>query len=246
MLKPVDPKAALAVAAMTALLVGSAGSALAADASGLTELVTAPPAPQIELRDIDGRRHRLSDLRGKVVLVNFWASWCPPCRAEMPSLQRLWDRLRHTDFVVLAIAAGESKRDVVGFDFSLPARLTFTLLPDPDFDATQYWPVRGLPASFVIDTRGRVTHVAHGARRWDSPHILALLRTLIDTAPGSIQEPVAAFRKRPALPRLPGSRRRAPCGRLGAASNPPPGPQPNALLVRGRLSANQKPNREPR
>ncbi len=186
MLKPLDRVVALAAAALTALLVGSAGSARAADASGLTELVTAPPAPQIELRDIGGRTHRLSDLRGKVVLVNFWASWCPPCRAEMPSLQRLWDRLKHTDFVVLAIAAGENKRDVAGFYFSLPARLTFALLPDPDLDATQYWPVRGLPASFVIDARGRVTYVAHGARRWDSPHILALLRTLIDTAPGSI------------------------------------------------------------
>lgn len=138
-----------------------------------------PAAPELVLTDIHGVTHRLSDLRGSVVLLNFWATWCPPCRTEMPSLQRTWNQLKSPDFHILAVATGEDLRSIAHFYRSLPEPLTFTLLPDPQNTGWRVWPFHGLPATFVIDKSGHIATLAEGAREWDSPEILAALRALM-------------------------------------------------------------------
>jgi thiol-disulfide isomerase/thioredoxin len=90
-------------------------------AGGLDVLQTRPAAPKLVLADVYGVIHRLADLRGSVVLVNFWATWCPPCRQEMPGLQRAWEQLKGTDFRILAVATGQDSASIAQFYRSMPA-----------------------------------------------------------------------------------------------------------------------------
>lgn len=160
-----------------ALCLLGAGSANAA--GSLDVLQRRPAAPNLALADVYGVTHRLADLRGSVVLVNFWATWCPPCRQEMPGLQRAWEQLEGADFRILAVATGENNASIAQFYRSLPAPLTFTLLPDPENTGWRTWPFHGLPATFIIDKSGHVVDLVEGAREWDSPEMLAVLRRLI-------------------------------------------------------------------
>ncbi|WJW74815.1 TlpA disulfide reductase family protein [Thiohalobacter sp. IOR34] len=142
----------------------------------LTPLEDRPPAPDFELTDLDGRVHRLSDYRGKVVIVNFWATWCPPCREEMPSMQRAWNWLQKNDMQLLAINVGENEDQV--FEFTANYPVDFPLLLDEDSSVIERWPVRGLPTTFIVDTRGRLAYRAIGGRAWDSPELLIPARAL--------------------------------------------------------------------
>ena len=149
-------------------------------AETLTTLPHRPNAPILELPDISGEILTLQDMRGRVVLVNFWATWCPPCRAEMPSLQRLRDKFSPNDFRLLAVNVGESKQTIDQFFGSMRTAPTFTVLRSNGHDIPKQWPVRGLPATFIVDKDGRVTHVASGARLWDSREVLTTIQQLID------------------------------------------------------------------
>ncbi len=160
-----------------ALCLLGAGGANAA--GSLDVLQRRPAAPSLALADVYGVTHRLADLRGSVVLVNFWATWCPPCRQEMPGLQRAWEQLEGADFRILAVATGENSASIAQFYRSLPAPLTFTLLPDPENTGWRTWPFHGLPATFIIDKSGHVVDLVEGAQEWDSPEMLAVLRRLI-------------------------------------------------------------------
>ena len=145
----------------------------------LTPLPSLPRAPEFSLRDADGKSHRLSQHRGKVVLINFWATWCPPCRHEMPSMQRAWDRLRGEDFMVLAVNVGEDEDTVFAFSFATGVTLDFPILLDRDSAAIKAWPVRALPTSFILDREGRIVYRAVGGREWDDPRLLEKIRALI-------------------------------------------------------------------
>jgi len=169
----------LAFATALVLTPATVSTSYSAGIGGLTALSARPKAPDFALRDIGGRVHRLSELHDKVVLINFWATWCPSCRAEMPSLQRLWSGLEDEEFVILAVNIGESKEQIAQFYFSIHPPLTFELLIDPDGEASQFWPLRGLPVTFLVDKRGRVTHVAHGARRWDTQQVVHTVMSLL-------------------------------------------------------------------
>ena len=147
-------------------------------AGGLVELNSQPMAPDFDLPDIGGEKHRLSEFRGDVILVNFWASWCAPCRAEMPSLERLKQTVGDSDFKIMAINIGESKQEISRFYFSVSPPLSFKLLMDSDMSASQYWPMRGLPMTFLVDRAGRVTHVSQGAQRWDTKNVRDVIRQL--------------------------------------------------------------------
>ncbi len=149
---------------------------LAAEAELLTPVPDRPEAPEFALSELDGTVHQLSDYRGKVVVVNFWATWCPPCRKEMPSMQRAWEQMRKEDMVLLAINAGENRKRVKKYLAS--ESWDFPLLLDPNTLATGHWPVKGLPTTFVIDPQGRFAYQAVGGREWDDPEILQLLREL--------------------------------------------------------------------
>ncbi len=142
----------------------------------LTPLPDLSQAPGFKLVDIDGTTHRLADYRGKVVIVNFWATWCPPCREEMPSMQRAWNELRKEDIAMLAVNVGEDEEIIFQFTANYPVE--FPLLMDLDSKVVQSWPVVGLPTTFVVDTKGRLAYRAIGGRAWDDPKLLQTVRAL--------------------------------------------------------------------
>lgn len=145
-------------------------------AQTLTPLENQPPAPDFELKDVDGKQHRLSDYRGKVVIVNFWATWCPPCREEMPSMQRAWERLKGDGVVMLAVNVGEDEEQVFTFTADYP--VDFPMLLDQDSTVISKWPIKALPTTFVIDQEGRIVYRAVGGREWDDPALLIPVRRL--------------------------------------------------------------------
>jgi thiol-disulfide isomerase/thioredoxin len=120
--------------------------------------------PPLALSDLDGRAHRLDDYRGKVVLVNFWATWCEPCRNEMPSLNQLRASLRGQPFVVLAVNLAESEPRIRRFMEQVP--LDFPVLLDRDSATAKAWRARILPVSFVIGPDGRIRYSAVGDTDW--------------------------------------------------------------------------------
>lgn len=113
------------------------------------------PAPELTLTDTQGVSHSLADYRGQVVLVNLWATWCPPCKQEMPALQAFYDKYNERGFAIVAINDGDPKADVL--QFVQDYRLTFPVWLDPTYLATdQVFRVASLPTSYVIDRNGTV------------------------------------------------------------------------------------------
>lgn len=125
-----------------------------------TDLSTVPakvrfPAPELTLTDIRGVSRSLADYRGQVVLVNLWATWCPPCKEEMPTLQAFYDKYKESGFVIVAINDGDPKADVL--QFVKDYELTFPVWLDPTYIATeQAFNTLNLPTSFVIDRSGTI------------------------------------------------------------------------------------------
>lgn len=158
-----------------------AAPVLAADLPPLTHGLTAVPpgraAPALNLPDLDGKMHDLAALNGRVVLVNFWATWCPPCRREMPSLERL--RRILPEVVVLAVDVGEDADTVFAFTGTLEPAPEFSLLLDRDSAVMQAWRVRGLPSTYVVGPDGSLAYRAVGGREFDHPEVLGQLRQLI-------------------------------------------------------------------
>ena len=167
-----------AVLGFLALLASASGSGAGPDVTGetLTAIPDKPPAPGFTLPDIDGRTHRLSDYLGQVVVVNFWATWCPPCREEMPSMQRAWEQVRNNDVVFLGINVGETADEI--FTFTGDYAVDFPLLMDQDSRTVQSWPIRGLPTTYIVDSDGRLAYRAVGGRAWESPEVLDQIQAL--------------------------------------------------------------------
>ena len=162
---------------MTALAAAATLFASAAwAAESMTPLDGKTPAPDFTLPDIDGNAVRLSDFRGKVVIVNFWATWCPPCRFEMPSLQRAWEKLKDDGGVVIAVHVGGKEDEV--WQFMSSYDLSFPIVLDTDSSVIKAWPVKGLPTTLVVDPEGLIRYRAIGAREWDDPAILDAVRAL--------------------------------------------------------------------
>jgi thiol-disulfide isomerase/thioredoxin len=133
--------------------------------------------PRLGLEDLQGRMHRLADYRGKVVLVNFWATWCAPCREEMPSLERLRQALEGRPFVVLAVNVGEGAR--VAGDFMAGMSHGYTVLLDRDGRTTKSWGARILPASFVLGPDGSERFRHFGALDWSGPQARQRIESLL-------------------------------------------------------------------
>jgi len=125
----------------------------------------------------DGLSFRLSEQRGKVVLVNFWATWCPPCLEEMPAMERLWRRHKDAGFVLVAISLDADPKKVPPFvsarKFSFPVAL------DPKMAVAEKYGVRALPSSFVIDRQGLMAGVALGPRSWDDSAAHGLVQAML-------------------------------------------------------------------
>lgn len=136
-----------------------------------------PKTEDFSLLDLDSDPHRLSDYRGSVVLVSFWATWCPQCIWEMPVLQILSNMLPKGKFVILAVNVGEKRETVQSFVEQ--HSLTFPVLLDHDLETYKKWPVLGVPASFLIDRQGKIVYTVVGAIEWTGPDNLAKIKKLI-------------------------------------------------------------------
>jgi peroxiredoxin len=165
--------AAIALAAVAMLVFGSSSS---------------PPvgrgavAPDYSLRGLDSPElHSLSKLKGKVVLVNFWATWCKPCEEEMPAMERLYRKLHPAGLEMVAISVGEEAEVVRAFRDRL--RLTFPILLDQDKSAAKEWQTFAFPETLLVDRDGKILERYVGPRDWDTPAYLARLGRLLE--PGS-------------------------------------------------------------
>src|SRR5262245_13726012 len=133
--------------------------------------------PFLSLNDLSGRAHSLADYRGRVVLLNFWATWCEPCRAEMASMRSLQEGLGGRPFAVLLVNFGEAMARVSEFVQREP--VAFSILLDPNRDAARAWRVRLLPSSFLIGPDGRVRSAVIGEIDWTDGGIVDVVRALL-------------------------------------------------------------------
>ncbi|HEV2146789.1 MAG TPA: TlpA disulfide reductase family protein [Longimicrobiaceae bacterium] len=145
-------------------------------------------APAFTARDMEGRPVSLRDLRGEVVLLNIWATWCAPCREEMPSMQRLHERLGDKGLRIVAVsidgataaerAAGDPRKLVA--DFAREMGLDFTLWMDPSGEIQRAYRTTGVPESFLIDRDGTIVKKVLGATEWDSEANVELIQRLLE------------------------------------------------------------------
>jgi peroxiredoxin len=133
--------------------------------------------PALALEDLKGKSHSLAEYKGKVVLVNFWATWCEPCRAEMPSIDRLRNSLKGKPFEVLAVNMAEPLSRIEKFSETMP--LGFPLLRDRDGSVSKTWKAKLLPASYLIGRDGRIHYVAYGELDWSSAPVRARVNELL-------------------------------------------------------------------
>jgi peroxiredoxin len=135
-------------------------------------------APDFSLRDLGGKQVRLKDFRGKVVFLNFFATWCDPCRLEMPAMERLHRANKDKGLVVLAVDIRESARTVRGFIQEL--KLSFPTVLDEDGSVAYMYAVRPVPATYLIGRDGKILWRAFGAREWDSREAHQYFSSLLD------------------------------------------------------------------
>ena len=135
------------------------------------------PAPDLRLPDLQGNSVGLSDYRGQVVFLSFWATWCGPCRVEAPALQRLYERLAGEDFEILAVSL-DAEQDVIP-RFAAQYNLRFPMLWDQDGEAARAYAVGAVPLSLVLDRRGRIVFRLSGAREWDSEYWTQIIEAVL-------------------------------------------------------------------
>lgn len=148
--------------------------------TAITAIDEKPPAPDFKLKDMDGNEVSLRSLRGKPVIINFWATWCPPCRKEIPAMNRAWHKIKDKGVAMVAIDIGEDEGTV--FAFQANYAMDFTILLDESGEEIRKWPVRGVPTTFILDPEGRVVYRATGAREWDDDALLQKILDLRTTA----------------------------------------------------------------
>jgi len=137
--------------------------------------------PKLAGLDVGGKPYDLERRRGRVIVVNFWATWCEPCREELPSLERLQRAREGKAFEVVSVNFGEQPERIRKF-----LEREFVELPvilDRDKEAAGRWKVGGLPMTFIVDARGRVRYQVYGERKWDDAATLAVVDKLLAEAP---------------------------------------------------------------
>lgn len=163
------------------LALGAAWILISADRSGAATQGLAPapqqgfPAPDFELKTFEGETVKLSDLRGQAVLVNLWATWCPPCRAEMPAIEKVYNEYKDQGFVVLAVNMTYQDTFSNIAPFLDEYGLTFPVLLDQSGVVGSAYQLRSLPSSYFIDREGIIREVVIGG-----PMAEALLRTRVE------------------------------------------------------------------
>jgi len=170
-------RARLGIAAVLLLTCGPA----AADPFASMSLIRPPRssvAPEFSLRSPDGKASiRRSDYAGKVLLLNFWATWCPPCREEMPGMQRLYERYRDRGLVVVAVALDTNATGIQAF--VKQQGFSFPVAQDVDGEVAERYRVLRLPSTFLVDRAGNTVALAMGPREWDTTPSHAVIETLL-------------------------------------------------------------------
>ncbi len=136
-------------------------------------------APSITLEDLKGKKVELKSFKGKVIFLNFWATWCGPCKEEMPSMEALYQQFKEKDFVFLTISVDYEGTKPVK-EFIEKRRYTFPVLVDQKNETLDLYDVKGIPTTFIIDKQGRMLGKAIGPRNWQSPEITSLLKQLTE------------------------------------------------------------------
>lgn len=143
---------------------------------GMTEFPEPMNIPLIELESADGKMISTEDYKGKIVFLNFWATWCPPCRMEMPSMETLYKELEQENFVILAISVGEDPASVTEFLRENPHTFPVALNPDNRFGSM--FAGRGIPTTYILNKEGKAIAGIIGAREWDDPQTIDFFRSL--------------------------------------------------------------------
>lgn len=154
----------------------------------LSPVVAGGPAPDFATYDLQGTPRSLEDYRGKVVLLNIWATWCTPCKEEMPSMQRLYEEIRDEEFQVLAVSIDRAPSDYDPKNpldgklraFADSLGLTFTILHDPSGEITTTYQTTGVPESFVLDRDGIIFKKITGPMAWDAPQNVQFIERLLE------------------------------------------------------------------
>ena len=136
-------------------------------------------APNFRLEDLKGKKVELKHFKGKVVFLNFWATWCGPCKEEMPAMEGLYNQFREKDFVFLAISVDYAGLKTVK-EFIEKYRYTFPVLMDPNCETLDLFGAKGIPTTVLIDRKGLMIGKAVGPRDWKRPEVISILNLLLE------------------------------------------------------------------
>lgn len=148
------------------------------DPLGKTSPENAVTAPDFTFPDLSGKMVSLKDYRGKIVFLNIWATWCPPCVEEMPSMEKLYQKLKGEGLEILAVSLDETGGEAVG-PFIDKHKLTFPVLLDPKGDIKALYRVTGIPESYIIDKNGKLLEKIVGPRDWAATGAIRYFRKLL-------------------------------------------------------------------
>lgn len=157
----------LALILVPALTVGAAAL------QGLKPVSEPLEAADFSLVNLNGETVQLSDFEGQVVMVNFWATWCPPCRYEIPSMRRAWEKMQRQNVMMLAIHVGGKEGKIK--NFVRKNKMDFPVLFDANSEVYKKWPTGGYPSTFIVNPQGKIVYQAIGGRQWDAPEILDVI-----------------------------------------------------------------------
>jgi thiol-disulfide isomerase/thioredoxin len=135
------------------------------------------PAVDFSLKDLSGQDQNLGSYAGKVIFLNFWATWCGPCRAEIPSMEELYLELGNEGFVIIAVNSQEAGEQVAGFVENIG--MSFPVLLDTDGRVGAAYSIRAIPTTYIVDPRGYILGRMVGTRDWSTPEIVSLVRDLL-------------------------------------------------------------------
>ena len=150
-------------------------------------LVVGMTAPNFSLPDLQGKTQRLTDYRGKVIFLNFWATWCKPCKEEMPSMQVLWDNLKNQDFMMLAVSMDRvtTTKDIPSFVETL--KLSFPILTDSWGQTDKRYKLMGVPETYIIDQNGVLREKVIGPRDWTRRESIETIVRMLQKQPKSVK-----------------------------------------------------------